>query len=78
MAKKLSMLKLRMLWNISCFLSFSYYNFEDTVTSFDKDMFRKGSFRGTISYSQVKTKFKSVLICFQLSDRVFFLSVVLF
>ena len=28
------------------FLSFSYYNFEDTVTNFDKDIFREESFRG--------------------------------
>ena len=30
--------------------SFSYHNFEDTVTNFDKDMFRKESFCGTNSY----------------------------
>ena len=30
---------------------FSYNNFEDTVTSFDKDNFRKEYFCGTNSYS---------------------------
>ena len=32
-------------------VSFSYHSFEDTVTNFDKDMFRKKSFCGTNSYS---------------------------
>ena len=76
MAKKLSVLKPWRLRNL--FLSLAYHNFEDKVTYFDKDMFRKESFRGTNSYSQVKHKLKNFLICFQLSNRVFFLSVVLF
>ena len=33
------------------FFSFSYYNFEDTVTYFDKDMFKKESFPCTNSNS---------------------------
>ena len=41
MAKKCSVLKSRRLRNLKFFLSFSYYNFEDTVTNFDKDMFKK-------------------------------------
>ena len=37
--------------NLQFFLSFSYHNFKDTVTNFDKDMFKKESFLGTSSYS---------------------------
>ena len=40
------------------------HNFEGTVTNFDKDMFRNESFCGTNAYSQMKTAFKSVVICF--------------
>ena len=50
MAKQLSVLKPQRLRNLKFLLSFSYYNFEDTVTNFDKDMFRKESFCGTNSY----------------------------
>ena len=32
------------------FFSFSNHNFEDTVTNFDKEMFRKKSFCDTNSY----------------------------
>ena len=40
-AKKLSVLKQQRLRNLECF-SFSYHNFEDTVTNFvDNDMFKK-------------------------------------
>ena len=43
MAKKLSVLKPQRLQNLMfCFL-FSYYNFGETVTIFEKDMFRKES-----------------------------------
>ena len=42
MAKKLSVLK-PCLRNLQIFLSFSYYNFENTVTYFEIDMFRKES-----------------------------------
>ena len=41
MAKKCSVLKSRRLRNSKFFLSCSYHNFEDTVTNFDKDMFKK-------------------------------------
>ena len=42
MAKKLLLLKPQRLRNL--FLSFSYYNFEETVTDFEvKSMFRKES-----------------------------------
>ena len=47
LAKKLSVLKSQRLINF--FFSFSYHNFEDTVTNFDKDMFRKEYFCGTNS-----------------------------
>ena len=60
------------------FISIFLYNSEDTVSNFDKGMFRKDSFRGTSSYSSAKTKYKSVVICFQVSNRVFFLTFVLF
>ena len=40
-AKKLSVLKPQRLRNSQFFHSFSYYNFEDTLTNFDKDLFRK-------------------------------------
>ena len=43
MAKKLSILRPRRLRNIYFFLSFSYHNFEEAVTNFEKDMFRKES-----------------------------------
>ena len=43
MANKISVLMLQRLRNLKFFLSFSYYNFEDTVTSFEKDVFRKES-----------------------------------
>ena len=39
---------------LTIFFSFSYHNFEDTVSNFDKDMFRKESFSDT----------NSVIICF--------------
>ena len=64
--------------NTEFFALRSYYNYENTVNNFDKDMFRKGSFCGTNRYSKVKTKFKIVFTCFQLSNHVFFGSVVLF
>ena len=51
MAKKLSVLKSWRIRNLYIFLSFFYYDFEDTVTYFDADMFEKESFRGTNSYS---------------------------
>ena len=38
MAKKLAVLKPR---RLQFFLSFSYYSFEDTVSNFENDMFRK-------------------------------------
>ena len=41
MAKKCSVLKPWTLRNLKFFLSFSYYNFEDTATYFDTDMFKK-------------------------------------
>ena len=41
MAKKLSVLNSRRLRNLQFLLSFSYYNFEDTVTDYDNDMFTK-------------------------------------
>ena len=47
MTKKLSVLRPWRLRNSEFFLSFCYYNFENTVTYFDKDMFKKESFRGT-------------------------------
>ena len=50
-AKKLSALKPQRLRNFWFFLHFEYHNVEDTVTNFDKDMFRKESFCGTNSYS---------------------------
>ena len=49
-AKKLSVLKPQRLRNFY-FFHFQYHNFENTVTNFDKDMFRKESFCGTNSYS---------------------------
>ena len=51
MAKKRSVFKPWRLRNLLSFLSFSYYNLEETVTDFDKDMFKKESFSGTNSYS---------------------------
>ena len=41
MAEKLLVLNLQRLRNLQFFLSFSYYNFEDTLTNFEKDTFRK-------------------------------------
>ena len=41
MTKKLSVLKPRRLRNLLFFLSFFYHNYEETVTNFEKDMFRK-------------------------------------
>ena len=50
MAKKLSVVKPRRLRNNNIFfLSFSYHNTENTVTNFDKDMFKNESFGGTNS-----------------------------
>ena len=43
MAKKLSVLKPQRFRNLQLFLSFSCHNFEDTVSNFEKDMFRKES-----------------------------------
>ena len=43
MAKKLSVLKPRRLRNLYVYLSFSFYNCEETVTNFEKAMFRKES-----------------------------------
>ena len=60
------------------FLSFFCYDFEDTITNFNKNIFIKASFHGANSYNQVKTKFKIVVTHFQLSNPVFFLLVVLF
>ena len=51
MAKKRSVLESWRLETYNFFLSFPCYNFEDTVTYFDKDMFKKESFRGTNYYS---------------------------
>ena len=48
-AKKLSVLKPQRLRNFYFFFHFHYHNFEDTVTNFDKDMFRKESLCGTYS-----------------------------
>ena len=39
MAKKLSVLKPLRLRIFKFFISFSYYNVEDTVTNFEKDIF---------------------------------------
>ena len=36
--------------NLILFFSFCYHNFEDTVTNFDQDMFRKESFCDTNSW----------------------------
>ena len=47
MAKKCSVLKPWTLRNLKVFLSFSYYNFEDTATYFDTDMFKKESLPDT-------------------------------
>ena len=71
MAKKHSVLKALGLRNLKIFSSifFLYYNFEDTVTNFDKDMFKK---KLSNSYCLVKTKFKSVVVCFHLSNCVSF------
>ena len=41
MAKKISVLKPWTSRNFQIFLSFCYYNSEDAVTYFDKDMFKK-------------------------------------
>ena len=66
------------------FLSFEGHNFEETVTNFDKDIFRKESLTYKISNLQfsvifhlvakcaVKTN-SSIIICFQLSNSVFYL-----
>ena len=43
MAKKLSVLKPQKFKNLRIFLSLSYYNFEDKVTNFERDMIRKKS-----------------------------------
>ena len=48
-AKKLSVLMPQRLKNLQFFFSFSYHNFEDTMTNFDEDVFRKESFCGTNS-----------------------------
>ena len=53
-----------------------YPNFENRVTNFDKDRFRKESFCGTNSYSQMNTIFKTVVICFNYKTT-FYLPVVL-
>ena len=46
MAKKLSALKLRIIF----FVLFSYYNFEDTVTNCEKGIFRKESLSQVFNY----------------------------
>ena len=49
-AKKLSVLKPQRLSQLTTsFCHFQYHNFDDTVTNFDEDMFRKESFCGTNS-----------------------------
>ena len=51
MAKRCSVFKPWRLRNLNCFLSFSCYNFEDTETYLDTDMFKKESLPGTKFYS---------------------------
>ena len=63
-AEKLSVLKPQRLRNFCSFFHFQYHDFENTLTNFDKDMFRKESFCGTNSYSWMNITFKSVVICF--------------
>ena len=66
MAQKLSVLKPRRLRNLYSFLLFSHHSFDETVSNFEKKNTCSGKNLSMKlnSYSQVKTKFKSVLTRF--------------
>ena len=64
--------------NLTFFLSFSYYNVEDTVTNFDKDVFKKDLSMCKIFKGKANLKASMSSFVLQLSNHVFFLSVVLF